>query len=61
MTPVVYAFLPGKSQAVYRRFLSLAAQKMEDIGLRLQPAAALLDFEAAAQGATNTGSFAFCY
>lgn len=28
MTPVVYAFLPGKSQAIYRRFFSLLQEKV---------------------------------
>ena len=34
MMPVVYSFLPGKSQATYRRFFSLLQEKMNDIGLR---------------------------
>ena len=47
MTPVVYAFLPGKSQAVYTRFFSLLQDKMTDLGLDFAPTSAVLDFEVA--------------
>jgi len=51
MVPVVYALLPGKSQAVYTRFLSLLQTEMTNRGLPFSPSTVFLDFETAAQNA----------
>jgi len=51
MRPVVYAFLPGKSQAIYRRFFQLLKEKIDQLQLPFTPTKAVLDFETAAHNA----------
>ncbi|XP_062572688.1 uncharacterized protein LOC134234630 [Saccostrea cucullata] len=65
MTPVVYALLPGKSQAIYTRFFTLLQDKVNDLGLQFVPTCALADFETAVHnsirevfpGVTTKGCF----
>jgi hypothetical protein len=40
MTPVIYVFLPGKSQAPYTRFFTLIKDKIADLGLVFAPTSA---------------------
>jgi hypothetical protein len=47
MTPVIYAFFPGKSQATYTRFFTLIKDEIADLGLVFSPASAITDFETA--------------
>ncbi|XP_060080916.1 uncharacterized protein LOC132560271 [Ylistrum balloti] len=68
MTPVVYAFLPGKSKAIYRRFFQLLKDKMAELNLRFSPTSALADFETAVQNSirevipdTTTKGYFFHY
>jgi hypothetical protein len=37
MTPVIYAFLPGKSQATYTRLFNLIKDKIADLHLVFSP------------------------
>ena len=45
MTPVIYAFLHGKSQATYSRFFILIKDKIADLGLVFAPTSAMADFD----------------
>lgn len=47
MTPVVYALLPGKGQAIYTRFFTLLRDCINDLGLRFSPTNAPANFETA--------------
>ncbi|XP_060084690.1 uncharacterized protein LOC132563951 [Ylistrum balloti] len=47
MTPLVYALLPGKSQEIYIRFLSLLKTAMNDCDLPMTPTTAFADYEVA--------------
>jgi hypothetical protein len=47
MTPVIYAFLPGKSQATDTRFVTLIHYEIADLDLIFSPASAMADFETA--------------
>ncbi|XP_069136696.1 uncharacterized protein [Argopecten irradians] len=51
MTPLVYALLPGKSQDIYIRFLSLLKTAMHDCQLQLSPTTVFADFEIALHNA----------
>ena len=51
MRPVVFAFLPEKSQALYVEFFTLLRNKMSDLGLQFTATRAVLDFETAAHNA----------
>ncbi|XP_060065155.1 uncharacterized protein LOC132545490 [Ylistrum balloti] len=48
MTPVVYALLPGKSQAIYSRFFTLLQDHMAHFDIPFRPTTAFVDFEVAA-------------
>ncbi|XP_060068385.1 uncharacterized protein LOC132548532 [Ylistrum balloti] len=51
MTPVVYALLPGKSQAIYSRFFTLLQNHMAHFDIPLRPTTAFVDFVVAAHNA----------
>ncbi|KAK3107276.1 hypothetical protein FSP39_010924 [Pinctada imbricata] len=65
MRPVVFAFLPGKSQCIYARFFSLLLNSITKLGLTFSPTNAMQDFETAAHtaikdvfhGVSTTGCF----
>ncbi|XP_021362292.1 uncharacterized protein LOC110456077 [Mizuhopecten yessoensis] len=45
MTPVAYALLPGKSQAIYNRFFTLLQEHMANFQIPFRPTTAFVDFE----------------
>jgi hypothetical protein len=47
MTPVIHAFLPGKSQATYSRFFTFIKDKIADLSLVFSPTSVMADFETA--------------
>jgi len=51
MYPLVYALLPGKSETVYTRFLTLLKQACDQHQLQLQPSTIFLDYEIAIRNA----------
>lgn len=51
---LVYGLLPGKSEQIYTRFFNLIKAKCIDIGLQLQPATVMVDFETATINAAKT-------
>ncbi|XP_060085237.1 uncharacterized protein LOC132564607 [Ylistrum balloti] len=51
MTPVVYALLLGKSQAIYSRFFTLLQGHMAHFDIPFRPTTAFVDFEVAAHNA----------
>ena len=51
MYPLVYALLPGKSETVYTRFLTLLKQACDQHQLQLQPSTIYLDYEIAIRNA----------
>ena len=44
MTPVIYAFFPGKSQATYTRFFTLIKDEIADLGLVFSPTRPFTDY-----------------
>ena len=51
MYPLVYALLPGKSETVYTKFLTLLKQACDQHQLQLQPSTIFLDYEIAIRNA----------
>ncbi|XP_071154896.1 uncharacterized protein, partial [Mytilus edulis] len=49
--PLVYALLPGKSQIIYTRFLTLLKEACQRFDLHLQPTTIFLDYEVAVRNA----------
>ncbi|XP_063436512.1 uncharacterized protein LOC134717942 [Mytilus trossulus] len=49
--PLVYALLPGKSQIIYTRFLTLLKEACQRFDLQLQPSTIFLDYEVAVRNA----------
>ncbi|VDI61105.1 Hypothetical predicted protein [Mytilus galloprovincialis] len=49
--PLVYALLPGKSQIIYTRFLTLLKEACQRFDLQLQPTTIFLDYEVAVRNA----------
>ncbi|XP_021359169.1 uncharacterized protein LOC110454121 [Mizuhopecten yessoensis] len=54
MTPVAYALLPGKSQAIYNRFFTLLQEHMSNLQIPFRPTTAFVDFEVAAHNAIRS-------
>ena len=54
MYPLLFALLPGKTQAVYSQLLTKLKASMADLQLQLVPTTIFMNFETAAQNTTRT-------